>query len=172
MGIQVPSPRHSPPRHSPATAGDPSRPTVSINRWGTLYPELAQAEDGALGVGWRSGGSLQMTLVSQEENSYLSYSLNSRLAQEKFSTQPSSETTGKENSSSHPTTPNPTQPKQSQVADIPKSPGNLLPGRGVYKERSRTPAHLKQTHSFPEVPTPTPTNRQMDFPLYSAWHRQ
>lgn len=52
-----------------------------------------------------------MTLVSQEENSYLSYSLNSRLAQEKFSTQPSSETTGKENSSSHP--PHPTQPNPS-----------------------------------------------------------
>lgn len=54
-----------------------------------------------------------MTLVRQEENSYLSYSLNSRLAQEKFSTQPSSETVGKESSSSHPTTPNPTQPNPS-----------------------------------------------------------
>ena len=56
-----------------------------------------------------------MTLVSQEENIYLSYSLNSWLAQEKFSTQPSSETASKENSSSHPTTPNPTQPNPTSL---------------------------------------------------------
>ena len=62
---------------------------------------------------------------------------------------------------------------QSLVVVIPTPDGEIAYRAEEHTgKEARTPVHLKQTLSFPKVLTLIPTNRQVGFPLRSAWHRQ